>query len=82
MISNLKKFINSDIGKILASAILGFGLASLFRKTCEHKNCMVFKAPKDLKEIQENIYNYNKECYKFTPSSMKCDKNKKILDIA
>lgn len=82
MITNLKKFLNSYIGQILASAILGFGLASIFRKSCENRNCLVFHAPSDLKQIEKDVYKYDGKCYKFKPTSMKCNKEKKILNFA
>lgn len=82
MITNLKRFLNSYIGQILASAILGFGLASIFRKSCENRNCLVFHAPSNLKDVEHNVYKYNEKCYKFKPTTMKCDSNKKILNFA
>jgi hypothetical protein len=41
----LTKLMNSSKGKIIFSIILGFGIATLFRKVCKDRNCIVFKAP-------------------------------------
>ena len=42
---NLRRLIYSDIGRIIISILLGLGLATLFRKVCNDRNCLVFKAP-------------------------------------
>ena len=43
---NLKRLIYSDVGRIVISIILGLGLATLFRKVCKERDCLVFHAPK------------------------------------
>ncbi len=35
---HLEKFVHTDTGKIIMSVLLGFGLASLFRKVCKINN--------------------------------------------
>ena len=42
---NLKRLIYSDVGRIVISIILGLGLATLFRRVCKERNCLVFHAP-------------------------------------
>ena len=79
----IKQIINSERGKILFSIILGFGLATLFRKSCESNNCLIFKIPK-IEKIQDKIFKHNDKCYNFTQSSISCTKlgsNSKILEI-
>ena len=77
----LAKLIHSSFGKIIISVLLGLGLASLFRKVCNERNCMVFRPP-DMNEIKSNIYKYDKKCYKFNSTIQKCDKSKKIVSFA
>jgi hypothetical protein len=77
----LAKFFHSETGKHMLSIILGLGLASLFRKVCKEKNCLIFKAP-PLEEIKDKIYKYNDKCYKYNPISSKCDAKKKIVEFA
>ena len=82
MIDNVIKSMKTDIGKIILSIILGFGLASLFRKSCESRNCLKFYAP-SFKEINENVYKYDNKCYKFKEHSVRCNsKNKKQVRFA
>ena len=39
----MRHFLKSKYGKLILSALFGFGLATLFRKTCKDKECMKFK---------------------------------------
>ena len=50
------KFLKRDIGRIIISIIWGFGLATLFRKICKGKNCIILKAPEP-KEIKKKYIN-------------------------
>ena len=77
----LEKFFSSNSGKIIISIILGLGLASLFRKVCNDRNCIVFKAP-PLDELNNNIYKYNDKCVKLKSNSIKFDKKKKIVNFS
>jgi len=82
VIDNVIKSMKTDIGKMILSIILGIGLASLFRKSCESRNCLVFHAP-SFKEINENVYKYDNKCYKFKEHPVKCNgKNKKQVRFA
>lgn len=64
---------------IVISVILGLGLASLFRKACDKRDCMIFKAPKT--DEMNKIYKFQNKCYKFNLEGAKCDKNKKIVSF-
>ncbi len=79
MIENVLKSLKTDTGKCMVSIILGIGLASIFRKSCESRNCMIFNAP-SIDDIQENVYKHDGKCYKFSERSVKCDpkKNKQV----
>ena len=82
MIDNVIKSMKTNIGRMILSIILGIGLASLFRKSCESRNCLIFHAP-SFKEINENVYKYNNKCYKFKEHSVRCNKtNKKQVRFA
>ena len=41
---SLQKVINSTNGKKLISIILGLGLASIFKMSCDSRSCLVYKA--------------------------------------
>ena len=55
MAVNLGKFVHTATGKIIMSILLGFGLASLFRKICKDKECIIFHAP-SLDDFKDKIY--------------------------
>lgn len=78
MFSNILKLFKTNYGKNIISIILGLGLASLFRNICKNKDCIEFYGP-NIQDINNNIYKYNDKCYKFTNTSKKCDKSKKII---
>ncbi len=69
--NNLIKTIHTPNGKLVISVVLGIGLASLFRKICMGRNCIVFKAP-DFNEVEKNIYSHNNKCYRFEKQSVSC----------
>jgi len=60
--------------KILFSIIWGFGLACLFRKVCNDRTCITYKAP-NINYVKNNIWKYNNKCYTFDTKTTKCNKN-------
>lgn len=78
---NIRRLLYTDIGRILISILLGLGLATLFQKVCKDKNCLRFSGP-ILSEIDGNIYEHNDKCYKYAMHSVKCDKVKRVIDVA
>ena len=78
---NLKRLIHSDIGRIIISILLGLGLATLFRKVCNDRSCMIFKAPQ-LNKIKGQVFKFEKKCYKFNEEIENCDNSKKIVQFA
>ena len=77
---NLKKIINSETGRIVISALLGLGLATLFNKVCKDKNCIIFNGPV-LSEIDGKIYQYGEKCYRYKMQPAKCDPTKRVIDV-
>ena len=77
----LRRLIYGDVGKVVISIILGLGLATLFRKVCKDRDCIVFKAP-DVKKIKNQIFKFQGKCYKFEENIEKCSNNKKIVEFA
>lgn len=75
---NLLNIVQTKFGKYVISIMLGLGLASLFRKNCTHKKCLVF-VPPDMETIKDDIYSYNGKCYKYKSSAVKCDVTKTVV---
>ena len=78
---HLKRLIYGEPGKIFISIILGLGLATLFRKVCKDRDCIVFRAP-DIKKIHNQIFKFEGKCYKFSEEIERCDNKKKIVPFA
>ena len=75
----IKRLLYSKFGKVVISILLGLGLATLFRKVCNDRNCLLFKGP-NLSNIRGKIFKYNDKCYKYKENATTCDKTKKIID--
>lgn len=71
MIKKISQSMHTEAGKIIISIILGIGLSSLFRKTCDKKNCMEFKGPK-VEDVEKEVYWHDNECYKFDYNTQPC----------
>lgn len=78
---NFKRLLNSSLGKIIISILIGLGLATLFRKVCNDKNCLTFKGP-ILGEIDGKIYKHGEKCFTYSATNTPCDKNKQTIDIS
>jgi hypothetical protein len=74
----IQRLLNSKMGKVALSIILGFGLATLFRKVCTDKNCIVFNGPVI---SEEDIYKHDEKCMQYKMESTSCDSAKKTIDI-
>ena len=77
----LKRLIYGEPGKIIISIILGLGLATLFRKVCKDRDCIIFRAP-DINKIKNQIFKFEGKCYKFSEEIERCDDKKKIVPFA
>ncbi len=77
----VKRLLHTSFGKILVSILLGLGLATLFRKACNSRKCMLFKSP-PYDELTNDIYKYNNKCFKFKEKFVTCSKNKKYISIS
>jgi len=79
---NFKRLLHQPLGKVFISILLGLGLASLFRKVCNDRNCIIFKGP-DTEEIDGKIFKHGSKCYRYNPQQTdSCDSAKKVVDIS
>ena len=72
----MMKLLHTNNGRYAISFILGIGLASLFRKICNDRNCIVFKAP-PMEDVTKNIYAHGDKCYTIKEKNVKCNQNNK-----
>ncbi len=76
----IRRLIYSDFGRIVISILLGLGLATIFRKVCKDRKCLVFKAPK-IDDVKGQVFKFDGKCYKYREEATKCDPNKRIVDF-
>lgn len=77
----LKRFFHTESGKAIISLLLGLGLATLFKRSCQGKNCIKFKAP-SLEDIKNKKYKYGERCFQYVINTTSCDSEKKSVDFA
>ena len=77
---NFKRLLHSQFGIYLISIVLGLGLATLFRKVCTDRQCIVFEGPV-ISDFVEKTYKHGEKCYQYKIQSTTCNPNKKIIDI-
>ena len=69
---NIKRFLNTETGKVMISIILGLGLSTIFRKICKDKNCMEFYGV-PTERISLKTFQYDDKCYQYQPKSARCN---------
>ena len=67
----IRRLRDNYTGKLIISIILGLGIAALFRKVCNDRDCIVIKGP-NIKETESNIYAFDGRCYKYKAKATKC----------
>lgn len=79
--TNFKSLIHSDKGKIVISILLGFGIATLFRKSCTdskgNNTCVHYQMNKP----DDSTFEYDGKCYKIKQIKSTC-KDKPYVLIA
>ena len=78
---NFRRLLYSKIGVNIISILLGLGLATLFRKACKDRSCIVFKGP-ELSNITNKTFQYGDACYTYEEKAQSCEQNKKIIPFA
>ena len=70
----IKKLAKNDMGKVIISVILGLGIAAMFRKVCNDRDCLVIQGP-PISEVEKNIYSFDGKCYKYKAKGTSCQKH-------
>ena len=77
---NFKRLLNTSLGRIFISILLGLGLATMFRKACTDRNCITFHGPV-ISEFEGKIYKHGEKCYQYSLHPDKCDTTKRTIDM-
>lgn len=57
--------------KIIISILIGFGLASLFQRTCKGRSCIIYKAP-NYNEIKDQTFIRDGKCFVYSKEHTSC----------
>ena len=74
--NKINNFLKSENGSIIVSIIWGLGLAALFRRVCNGRDCIIVKGPPPSR-IKQHVYKYDNKCYRYLPYPAKCNKDEK-----
>lgn len=77
---HIERLIRTEIGIAMISIILGLGVATLFRKVCDGKDCVVFNGP-IIGDVVGKTYKYGEKCYQYDIGPIQCDPAKKTIEF-
>ena len=78
---NVPRLLNSAMGRIIISILLGLGLASLFQKACADGSCIYFNGPV-INEVDGKTYQFGEYCYKYELEPIRCDSKRKTVHMS
>jgi hypothetical protein len=78
---NIKRLLNSELGKILLSILLGLGLSTIFKQSCSGQSCITYHGP-ILGQIEDKVYQYGERCYKYTIAPIQCSTVRRSVDLS
>tara|TARA_B000000557_G_C20485210_1_gene321316 strand:- start:78 stop:293 length:216 start_codon:yes stop_codon:yes gene_type:complete len=67
---SINKLLSNQSFSLFISVLLGFGLASIFRKACNNRSCLVVQTIPTKKLIGKKLKREGK-CYQWTPKTVK-----------
>lgn len=66
----------SNKGQLIISILFGLAIALLFQRVCKDRKCIIITAPATA-DIAGKVYQFEGECFKYTPYGVKCPADKK-----
>ena len=78
---NIRRLLYGTYSEYVLAILLGFGLATMFRKACKERSCLVFKGSK-IDKMANKTFKYDGKCYTFTPEVGSCHSDKQTLSFA
>lgn len=73
----LIKWLRHRNAKYLLSLVWGIGLAILFKRSCDNRSCIVYKAPSS--EEMKKTFKFENKCYVYTPEQVSCKNKNNII---
>ena len=78
---NIKRLLYTNVGRSIISVVFGLGIAALFYKACDEKNCITFRGP-NINELDGRIIQHGENCYTNQVVTSSCDDSKQKLEIS
>lgn len=69
--------LKTPTSRIVLAVLWGLGLATLFRKACKGRNCMIFRAP-HLEDVKDKTFRFEGKCYQYSPRTVECKKEEAL----
>ena len=79
MLQSLRNVLRSKNGRIIFSIIWGLGLASLFRRVCRGRDCVIYRAPSP-SDVEGKTYKFDNKCYQYKAKPVDCNGHEKDAD--
>jgi hypothetical protein len=68
----MEEVMKAQGGGIFISAVLGIGLASVFRRACVGGSCYVVRGPA-VDHVTGHVWKVDDKCYRYVPEPAQCD---------
>ena len=78
---NIGRLLNSSLGQILLSILLGLGLSTIFKQSCSGQSCITYHGP-ILGQIEGKTYQYGERCYTYTIAPIQCSSVRQSVDLS
>lgn len=78
---NISRLLNSTLGKILLSILLGLGLSTIFKQSCSGQSCITYHGP-ILGQIEGKTYQYGDRCYTYTIAPIQCSTVRRSVELS
>jgi hypothetical protein len=78
---NIGRLLNSTLGKILLSILLGLGLSTIFKQSCSGQSCITYHGP-ILGQVEGKTYQYGERCYTYTIAPIQCSTVRRSVDLS
>jgi len=76
------KIMDRPIVAAVISALIGFGIAAMFRPLCKGPDCLVIRGP-PVSELRNTVYQFGSKCVEFNTKAVECpakDSGKQVVD--
>lgn len=70
---NWMSIMERPIAATMISALIGFGIAAMFRPLCKGPECVILRGP-PVDELRNAVYQFGSKCVEFQTKAVECPK--------